>query len=106
MSASPHSWQRFCRSSDDKVYDKDYVALQETQKRVSRNLNGTLYVPTDVYAVPSARKTDRYDADFHYYGRADHFVRSGRAFGRGVLELLGWNRASPGAFNASHGDMV
>ena len=49
--------------------------------------NNTLYVPTAQFMKYPGN--DTYNGGYHYDGRADVYTHIGRAFGQGILRLLG-----------------
>lgn len=60
---------------------------QESVTLLREYKNSTVYIPTAEYLdFPG---NDTYNGDYHYYGRADVYYNIGKAFGRGMLKLLG-----------------
>jgi hypothetical protein len=54
--------------------------------------NNTLYVPTAHFM--NYPGNDTYNGEYHYDGRADVYTHIGRAFGQGILRLLGTEKLS------------
>ena len=54
--------------------------------------NNTLYVPTAQFM--NYPGNDTYNGEYHYDGRADVYTHIGRAFGQGILRLLGMEKLS------------
>lgn len=64
--------------------------MQRAQKAVTlydEFRNSTIYVPTAQFM--NYPGNDTYGGDYHYDGRADVYTHIGRAFGHGMLKLLG-----------------
>ena len=49
--------------------------------------NNTMFVRTAPYAVLNSTT---YNGIYHYFGRADTMFHIGQAFGRGMLQLMGY----------------
>ena len=67
-----------------------YYAMQRAQKAVTlydEFRNNTIYVPTAQFM--NYPGNDTYGGNYHYDGRADVYTHIGRAFGHGMLKLLG-----------------
>eukprot|EP00934_Nitzschia_sp_Nitz4_P000572 Nitzschia sp. Nitz4//scaffold13_size275219//209831//210899//NITZ4_000906-RA/size275219-augustus-gene-0.241-mRNA-1//1//CDS//3329536110//572//frame0 len=67
-----------------------YLAMQQAQRAVTlydEFRNNSLYVSTGEYM--NYPGNDTYNGDYHYYGRADVYYHIGRAFGLGMMRLLG-----------------
>lgn len=62
--------------------------------------NSTIYVPTAPFMEYPGN--DTYNGDYHYFGRADVYYHIGRAFGYGMLNLMGANDLSMKPFLSSH----
>lgn len=64
--------------------------IQEGVTKMEEFRNNTVFVETHQYFVEqSDLKGDVYDGARHYYGRADTVLNIGRAFGHGMVGLLG-----------------
>ncbi len=55
--------------------------------------NNTLYVPTAQFM--NYPGNDTYNGGYHYDGRADVYTHIGRAFGHGMLRLMGMQTSNP-----------
>lgn len=64
------------------------MALRAAERNVTlmpEFANNTLFVPTAQYVISNGTS---YSGGYHYFGRADTYYHIGRAFGRGMLQLL------------------
>ena len=67
-----------------------YYAMQHAEKAVTlydEFRNNTLFVPTAQFMKYPGN--DTYNGGYHYDGRADVYTHIGRAFGHGMLKLMG-----------------
>jgi len=67
--------------------------MQEAEQAVTlyeEFRNNTLYVPTAQFM--NYPGNDTYNGQYHYDGRADVYTHIGRAFGEGMIQLLGVDR--------------
>jgi hypothetical protein len=70
-------------------YDADRVvamrAMEQGVTRLPEFVHNTLFVPTAPYAVLNGTQ---YNGIYHYGGRADSYFQIGKAFGRGLLQMI------------------
>ena len=81
-----------------------YYAMQHAERSVTfydEFHNTTLYVPTGRYMSTHLRTDpdETYNGPYHYDGRADVYYHIGRAFGHGILSLMGIDESSSSPYD-------
>jgi hypothetical protein len=68
-----------------------HAALRRQMRKVTQQaefMGNTRYVMTSPYVSGAEDGAERFNGDYHYYGRADTFFYIGRAFGTAMIQLL------------------
>jgi alpha-galactosidase len=67
--------------------DSDEIQMREIERNVSDIVPNTIFSPTAV--LVNYNVTEIFEPDYHYYGRADVYIRIGRSFARNMLVVMG-----------------
>ncbi len=67
--------------------DEPEIQMREIQRTVAESVNNTIFSPTAVFV--DFNTTQIFEPDYHYYGRADVYIRFSRLFAENMLYLLG-----------------
>lgn len=67
--------------------DDAEIQMRQMQQAVANSVPNTRYGPTAF--LVNYNVTEIFEPDYHYYGRADVYIRIGRSFARNMLVLMG-----------------